>query len=105
MPYALRRARRRAVRLYDWLLAREEEAHQQPGYTLPWTLEQPSYDGTPQRLAALQRGEPVDLPVSALPAWARVGEKLHWWRRATVSADSVTFYDDDGSEWLTENGL
>jgi hypothetical protein len=30
----------------------------------------------------------------------------HWWNRATVSADGgVTFYDDSGSRWLTENGL
>ena len=34
-------------KLYDFLAAREEEAHQQPGYALPWTPEQPSYDGTP----------------------------------------------------------
>jgi hypothetical protein len=30
----------------------------------------------------------------------------HWWRRATVTASGdVSFYDDDGSNWLTENGL
>jgi hypothetical protein len=41
-----------------------------------------------------------------LPAWARVGEPLHWWRRAVVSADgAVRFYDDDGRLWLAENGL
>ena len=62
-------------KLYDFLAAREEEAHQQPGYALPWTPEQPSYDGTPERLAAFCRGEPVDVPVSALPAWARPGAR------------------------------
>jgi hypothetical protein len=41
-----------------------------------------------------------------LPAWARVGEVCHWWRRTTVTAFGVvTFYDDDGSAWLAENGL
>ena len=92
--------------MYEWLLLRELEAHQRCGYSLPWTPEQPGYNGTPERLAALQCGEPVDLPASALPAWARVGEKLNWWRRAIVSADgAVRFWDDDGSVWLAENGL
>jgi hypothetical protein len=44
--------------------------------------------------------------VSALPRWARVGEALHWWRRALISADgTVVLRDDDGSQWLPENGL
>ena len=41
-----------------------------------------------------------------LPPWARAGEPVHWWCRATVSADgAVSFWDDDGSPWLAENGL
>ena len=37
---------------------------------------------------------------------ARVGQALHWWRRAVVSADgAVVLRDDDGSAWLAENGL
>jgi hypothetical protein len=76
------------------------------GGTLGWTPEQPSWDGTGERLAALQRGDTVDLPLYGLPPWARVGEKLRWSRRAVVSADSaVRFRDDDGRQWLAENGL
>ncbi len=55
---------------------------------------------------ALQRGDTVDLPLYGLPAWARVGEALHWRRRAVVSADGpVVFRDDDGAAWLAENEL
>jgi hypothetical protein len=59
-----------------------------------------------ERLAALQRGETLDLPLYGLPVWARVGEPPHWWRRAVISAGgSVEFYDNDGRQWLAENGL
>jgi hypothetical protein len=93
--------------LYAWLLRREEDALWCPSRTLPWTPEQPSYTGRDERLAALRAGEPVDVPVSALPRWARAGEDLkRWWRRATVSPHgAVTFWDDDGSAWLQENEL
>ena len=92
-------------KLYDFLVDREEQALAAGG-ALGWLPEQPSYTGTPERLAALRAGEPVDLPLSALPAWARNGDVLHWTRRATVSADgTVAFRDDDGSAWLAENGL
>ena len=74
--------------------------------TLSWTPDQPSHTGSDERLVALRAGAPVDVPLSALPRWARAGEELRWWRRATVAADgAVTFYDDDGSAWLAENGL
>jgi hypothetical protein len=55
---------------------------------------------------AMRAGEPLDVSAGDLPAWARVGEACHWWRRATVTASGeVSFYDDDGSIWLAENGL
>lgn len=66
----------------------------------------PAYTGCDERLAALRAGRPVDVPVSALPRWARPGEELRWWRRATVSPDgTAAFYDDDGTAWLAEQGL
>ena len=65
-----------------------------------------SYDGTPERLAALARGEVVEIRAVDLPAWARVGAVCRWWTRAVVRPDNtVTFRDDDGSAWLAENGL
>jgi hypothetical protein len=98
-------AQSRFAGLYAWRADREQRALAAGG-KLPWTPEQPSYDATPERLAALQRGEPVDVQVSALPSWARVGEEPRWWRRVTVSADgSVEFWDDDGSAWLAENNI
>ena len=76
------------------------------GGTLPPGDGTPCWDGTPERLAALQRGATVDLPLYGLPSWARVDEPLRWWRRAVVSADgSVVLRDDDGRLWLEENGL
>jgi hypothetical protein len=66
----------------------------------------PSYDGTRERLAALQRGEPVDIAASDLPPYARAGVECHWWTRAGMNPDGgVTFWDDDGAAWLAENGL
>lgn len=67
--------------LYEWLLRREEEAHERPGCSLPWSDTQPSYTGSTERLQALRRGDPVDVPLSALPPWARDGEPLRWSRR------------------------
>lgn len=98
-------AQSRYTGLYAWLADREQRALAAGG-TLDWSPDQPSYDGTPERLAALQRGETVDVALSALPPWARVGQPLRWSRRAVVSADNaVTFHDDDGAAWLVENGL
>ena len=58
-------------------------------------------DGSPAVSA-----EPPQLPLRVAPPWARAGEPVHWWCRATVSADgAVSFWDDDGSAWLAENGL
>ncbi|SUA03099.1 Uncharacterised protein [Mycolicibacterium fortuitum] len=46
------------------------------------------------------------MPVGDLPPWARAGEPVHWFHRAIVTADgAASFYDDDGSRWLAENGL
>jgi hypothetical protein len=63
--------------------------------------------GNAARLAALRAGEPVDVQAGDLPAWARpAGERMHWWRRAIVSADgAVEFYDDSGAMFLAEHGL
>jgi hypothetical protein len=74
--------------LYGWLLDRERRAVAAGG-RLPWSDGTPSWDGTRERLAALQRGDTVDLPLYALPSWLRVGEPLHWWRRAVVDADGA----------------
>lgn len=91
--------------LYDWLLERERRALAAGG-TLPWGEGTPSYDGTRARLAALERGEAVDIRAADLPAWARVSVVCRWWTRAVVRPDNtVTFRDDDGAAWLAENGL
>jgi hypothetical protein len=83
--------------LYAWLLEREET---EARHSMP-------HPGNALRLAALHAGRPVDVCAGDLPAWARpAGERMHWWRRAIVSADgAVEFYDDDGSAWLAENDL
>ena len=95
----------RRATLYQWLVDREERALA-AGRTLVWSPDQPSYDGSPERLAALQRGEHIDLPASDLPPYARAGRRCRWRDRAVVDADgAVEFYDDDGSAWLAENGL
>lgn len=91
--------------LYGWLLRREEQAHGCAGLTLPWTAEQPSYTGTVDRLAALRAGRPVNVPVSALPSWARPVGEVRWWDRAIVEPGSVRFVGDDGRRWIEENGL
>jgi hypothetical protein len=91
--------------LYAWLLRREQEAHERPGLTLPWTQQQPSYTGSPATLEALRNGQPVDVSVSALPKWAREGEQLTWTRRATVSPDGAVVLRDDAAAWMGEQGL
>jgi hypothetical protein len=90
---------------YAWLVDREERAAARPGVALPWTPEQPSYDGYPDRLAALRAGCAVNLPVSDLPKHARVGMDNHVWNRATVSPDSSITLSIDHGEWLVENGI
>lgn len=91
--------------LYAWLRQREERAHCQLDLTLPWTAEQSSYTGTVDRLAALRAGRPVNVPVSALPSWARPVGEVRWWDRAIVEPGAVRFVGDDGSLWIEENGL
>ena len=39
-----------------------------------------------------------------LPPWARAGEPVHWWCR-DLRDGAVSFWDDDGSARLAENGL
>ena len=88
------------------LAGRPRAAGPAAGGTLPWSPEQPFYDGSAARLAALQRGEPVDIAASDLPPYARSEMTCRWWYRATVRADgTVTFGIDDGSKWLEENRL
>lgn len=83
-------------KLYRLLLEREEA---EARHCTP-------HPGSRRRLAALSAGGPVDVCAADLPAWARVGEVGHWWRRAIVTpAGAVTFWEDDGSMWLAENGL
>ncbi|BBX69722.1 hypothetical protein [Mycolicibacterium psychrotolerans] len=90
--------------LYGWLVDREQRASWSPGHTLAWCPESASYTGTAERQAALEAGLPVDLPVSALPGWARVGEAPRWWRRATVYPDGTVTFRDDELAWIVENG-
>ncbi len=66
----------------------------------------PSYDGTPERLAALQASQTVNLPLSALPPWARLDKTANRCRdRAVVSVDGTIVFVADTGEWLAENGL
>ena len=95
-------------RLNPGLGPAKSERHQRPGrmrHVRQPTREQSAYDGTAERLRTLQRGEPLDLPASDLPPWARAGMVCHWWTRAVVDADGVVELYDDGSVWLAENGL
>jgi hypothetical protein len=95
----------RTAGLYSWLIDRERQALDAGG-VLPWTPDQPAYTGIPERLEALQAGEPVDMPAGDLPPYARAGRRCRWRDRAVVDADGgVEFYTDDGSAWLRENGL
>ncbi|MDT5101291.1 MAG: hypothetical protein QOC76_5028 [Mycobacterium sp.] len=84
--------------VYTMLLAREE---QESRHSMP-------HHSNAARLAALRTGQPVDVCAGDLPAGVRPAGKAysHWWLRATVTADgAVSFYDDDGSIWLAENGI
>jgi hypothetical protein len=92
--------------LYAWLVEREELAHRRPGRTLPWTPEQPSYTGLPDRLITLRAGCAINLPVGDLPKHARVGLDEHWWNRVVVAPDgTITPTNDDALLWAAENGL
>jgi hypothetical protein len=94
--------------LYAWLVDREEQAHERPACTLPWTPEQPSYTGTPERLAAFRAGEPVALRAWDLPKWARGGERKEFLgnRRAVVWPDgSVQIRVTTAQEMLDDLGL
>ena len=94
----------RTAGVHAWLVDRERRARDVG--PLPWTPEQPAYHGSAERLAALQAGEPVDIPAHDLPPYARAGMACHWWTRAVVDADGeIRFYDDDGEVWLAENNL
>ena len=50
----------RTAGVHAWLVDRERRARDVG--PLPWTPEQPAYHGSAERLAALQAGEPVDIP-------------------------------------------
>jgi hypothetical protein len=82
--------------LYRWLYDRAEQEDRQ-SMPLP---------GNAARLEAFRRGEPVNVPVSDLPKWAREGVDVRSWSlRAVVSAEGAVAYADDSGEWLEENGL
>jgi hypothetical protein len=90
--------------LYQWLVDREERAARLGG--LPWTPEAPSYDGYPDRLAALRAGCALNLPVADLPKHARIGLDTGWVHRATVLPDgTIVLSVDNGRMWAAENGL
>ncbi|PND54342.1 hypothetical protein CRM90_28430 [Mycobacterium sp. ENV421] len=94
----------RVTALYPWLADREQRAVAAGGALADPTTGT-SYDGSRERLAALRRGDCVDFQLGSLPPWARVGEPLRWWRRATVSADGSMQLRDDDSAWIVEHGL
>ena len=85
--------------LYVWLLDREEDAGRRVG-SPPG-----SYDGRPERLAALRAGESVDLPAGDLPRWAIEGVEYHWWVRAIVDPDGSVEFAHDTGQWARENGV
>ena len=61
-------------RLNPGLGPAKSERHQRPGrmrHVRQPTREQSAHDRTAERLRTLQRGEPLDLPASDLPPWAR----------------------------------
>jgi hypothetical protein len=91
--------------VYRSLLAREERAAANGGTLFDHSTGK-GYTGSPQRLAALRTGRPVDLPASLLPSEARFGVECRWWTRAVVQPDgSIAYHDDDGSQFLAENEL
>jgi hypothetical protein len=88
--------------LYGWLLSREEEAARtgfvKDGFKV--------YRHSPDRLAELQAGRPINIRASDLPKWATVGMECHWWDRAVVGPDDVVRFEvDDGHSFLDEHGL
>jgi hypothetical protein len=91
-------------KVYVWPLEREQQAHQRPGCTMPWTPEQPSYTGLLDRLATLRAGCAVNVAVSELPRYVRVGMDTRWWNRATVSPDGSITLTVDCGECAAENG-
>jgi hypothetical protein len=91
--------------LYRLLTDREERAAAAGG-VLSYPETGTSYSGHDHRLKALRVGRPVSLCVGDLPATARIGLDTGWRCRATVAPDgTMALYEDDGSEWLRENGL
>ena len=95
----------RTATLYQWLIDREARALAAGG-TLPWSSEQPSYTGSEARLEAMGRGEPVDIPASALPPYVRPAQACRQRSlRAVVDADGgVELYRDSGAAWLADAG-
>jgi hypothetical protein len=91
--------------VYEWLHAREELAATRKNFTLAWSPEAPSYTGRTERLSRLRAGLPVNVAVSELPKYARVGLDGHWWNRATVDPSGAIELTIDDGEWAAENGL
>jgi hypothetical protein len=91
--------------VYRSLLAREERAAANGGSLFDHNTGT-GCTGSPERLAALRGGLPVDLPASMLPSEARFGVECRWWTRAVVRPDgAIAYHDDDDSQFLAENGL
>ena len=89
--------------LYGSLWDREEVAARNGG-----RVELPSgqvYDGSPERLSAFRRGEPVTLPAWSVPESVRGGERKEClvWRRAVVWPDGqVEIRVSSGEEVLAD---
>jgi hypothetical protein len=104
--------------LYARLCRREQVAADNGGHVVLASGQ--VYQGSPQRLADFRAGRAVNLPAWFLPASVRDGVAADhmpriailqrvaecWWTRAVVEPDGrVSYVDDDGSLWLSENGL
>ena len=93
--------------LYGWLAEREELAATRPRFTLLNADGETysGYRGLPDRLATLRAGCAINLPVSDLPKYARIGLDNHWFNRVIVAPDGTITLRDDHGEWAAENGL
>lgn len=90
--------------LYDWLAAREEQADADGGTVIGEGGQ--VYETQPGRLQTARRGEPLDIRLWDLPAWARPDDVDPTRRRAIVHADgAVEVVEETPAQWLAENGL
>jgi hypothetical protein len=88
--------------IYAWCKRRELAAYAAGGRVVEVGTGR-RYESRPERLAAVRAGEPLNLPLSELPRWARVNAS-RWWRAVVSPGDVIELVDDTG-EWSAENGL